>query len=652
VALVALVQITLLGGFEIAAEASRRPIEITAKKTRALLAYLALPAGRPRSRDEVADLLWSDRGEKQARASLRQSLGELRKSFEDLGDSPLILEHDKVALDAALVDVDVGTLVKLATSDNVEDLRRAARIYSGDLFHGFDIGDPAYADWLRAERGRLRATAIGILKRLLEREAGQAAVAAGRRLLELDPMDEDAHRSLMRRYADAGEIGAALRQYEKCREILRSELATQPSPETEALHQKIRDRTGAPAAQPERSSDAVRHESAEAAPASKPSIGVLPFANLSGEADQQQLTDGITNDLIADLSRFSSLLVKRARRRNVEAREAGQELGVQYLLEGSVQRDRQHLRINAQLIDAATEAHLWAKRFDREATGLFAIQDEVVETIVAELAAKLDLVERDRARRKTSESLSAYDLWLQARDYLYRNTKEDNTAARLLLERAVALDPSDPRYAADLALSYHYESRWGWSDSQDKSLVTAEELARKGVRLDDSDYRTHWVLATVLRAKSDFRGAQAAYERAYVLNPNDADLAADFGGFHLYYGEPHEAIRRIQSAMQLNPLYPDWYLRVLGLCYFCIGDYTKTIDVVHGARQPQPGLLRLLTAAHIMLDQVELAEAARAEMIKLEPWFTISILRKGLPFKIPGVGAPFFAALRKAGLPE
>ena len=148
------------------------------------------------------------------------------------------------------------------------------------------------------------------------------------------------------------------------------------------------------------------------------------------------------------------------------------------------------------------------------------------------------------------------------------------------------------------------------------------------------------------------RGAQAAYERAYALNPNDADLAADFGAFHLYYGQPDEAIRRIESAMQLNPLYPDWYLRVLGLCYFCIGDYTKTIDVVHKARQPQPGLLRLLTAAHTMLDQVELAEAARAEMIKLEPWFTISILRKGLPFKVPGVGAPFFAALRKAGLPE
>ena len=240
-------------------------------------------------------------------------------------DLPLILDHDKVALDAALVDVDVGALVKLATSDNVKDLRRAARIYSGDLFHGFDIGDPAYADWLRAERERLRATAIGILKRLLEREAGQAAVAAGRRLLELDPMDEDVtalDETLCGRRRDWRRSQAG----PKVPKDLRSELAAQPSPETEALHRKIRDRTGAPAAQPERSSDAVRHESAAAAPASKPSIGVLPFANLSGEADQQQLTDGITNDLIADLSRFSSLLVKRARRRNVDVEKQARSL--------------------------------------------------------------------------------------------------------------------------------------------------------------------------------------------------------------------------------------------------------------------------------------------------------------------------------------
>ena len=649
---VAPLQITLLNGFHVAAP-SGKTIEIAAKKTRALLAYLALPTGQPHTRDELADLLWSDRGDKQARASLRQALGELRKSFEALEHSPLAFDHDKVALDSALVAVDVATLENLAASENLDELRHAAAVYAGDLFHGFDVSDPSYADWLRRERERLRGIAIHVLKRLLERETGQAAISAGRQLLELDPLGEEAHRTLMRRYAEVGEIGAALKQYEKCREVLHRELTAKPSPETEALHRMIRDRTSAFAPpRPEQSPITPRQEIPETAPASKPSIAVLPFANLSGDPGQQQFTDGIASDLIADLSRFSGLLVKGGRGRAVDVRQAGQELGVRYVLEGSVQRDGGRMRINAQLIDAVTNAHLWAKRFDREATSLFAIQDEVVEAIVTELAVKLDLVERDRAKRKTPESLSAYDLWLQSRDHLYRSTKDDIATARRLLERAVELDPTDPRFSADLALAHHYESRWGWSDSQDRSLEVAEELARKGVRLDDADYRTHWVLATVLHAKSDFGGAQAAYERAYALNPNDADLLADFGGFHNYLGRSDEAIRRIESAMRLNPFYPDWYLRLLAFAYFCVGNCAKAIDVVHKARQPHPGLLRELVAAHIMLDQREEAEAARVEMLKLEPWFTISTLRKGLPFRDPALGQPYFTALRKAGLPE
>jgi TolB-like protein len=649
---VPLLQITLLNGFHVAT-ASGQTVEIAAKKTRALLAYLALPAGRQHTRDKLADLLWSDRGDKQARASLRQALGELRKSFDALEDSPLAFDHDTVALDSALVEVDVARLESLAAGENLDDLRRAAPIYAGDLFHGFDVSDPSYADWLRGERERLRGIAMHVLNRLLERETGPAAISAGRRLLELDPLGEDAHRALMRCYAAAGEIGAALKQYERCRDVLQRDLAAKPSPETEALHRTIRDHPstlGAPRAG--QSTNSTRQEIPETAPAAKPSVAVLPFANLSGDPGQQQFSDGITSDLIADLSRFSSLLVKGGRGTAVDARQASQELGVRYVLEGSVQRDGGRLRINAQLIDAVTNAHLWAKRFDREATGLFAIQDEVVEAIVAELAVKLDLVERDRAKRKTTENLSAYELWLRARDHISRSTWDDNATARRLLERAVELDPHDPRYAADLALAHHHESRWGWSDSQSRSLETAEELARKGVRLDDADYRTHWVLATVLHAKSDFGGAAAAYERAYALNPNDADLLADFGGFHNYRGQPDEAIRRIENAIRLNPFYPDWYLRLLAFAYFCIGNHTKAIEIVHRARQPHAGLLRVLVAAHLMLGQREQAEAAGAEMIKLEPRFTISALRKGLPFKDPALGEPYFAALRKAGLPE
>jgi TolB-like protein/DNA-binding SARP family transcriptional activator len=653
-------QITLLNGFHVAA-ASGKTIEIAAKKTRALLAYLALPAGRQHTRDELADLLWSDREDKQARASLRQALGDLRRDFDAASISPLIFDHDKVAVDAAMVEVDVATLERCAASEGLDDLRRAAAVYAGDLFHGFDVSDPSYAEWLRGERERVRALAIHVLRRLLEREAGQAAISVGKRLLELDSLSEETHRTLMRRYAEAGEIGAALKQYEKCRDLLRRELTATPSPETEALHRMIRDDPGTLASfQPNQSPAAPRQEIpfGTTTPPSKPSIAILPFTNLSEDTQQQYFSDGITNDLITDLSRFNGLFVIASnstftyRGEGVDAHQVSRELGIRYVVQGSIQRGGGRVRINAQLIDTTTNAHLWGKRYDREAASLFAIQDELVEAIVTELAVKLDLVERDRVKRKMPENLSAYELWLRSRDHLRARKKEDNATARILLEKAVELDPNGARYFADLAMAHLHESWWGWSDSQDRSLQIAEDLAHKGVALDDADYWTHWALADVLRAKSDFSGAQAAYERAYALNPNDADLLADFGRLHIYLGRADESIRRIEKAMRLNPLYPDWYLIALGLAYFFTGNYQTIIDLVHKARQANAGLLRLLAAAHIILDQQDQADVARAEVMRLEPWFTIAILRKGLPFKDPELGKPFFAALRKAGLPE
>src|SRR5262249_19877539 len=240
----------------------------------------------------------------------------------------------------------------------------------------------------------------------------------------------------------------------------------------------------------------------------------------------------------------------------------------------------------------------------------------------------------------------------RSRDLLRARKKEDNATARALLEKAVELDPSGARYCADLAMTHLHDSRWGWSNSQERSLRIAEDLGHKGVALDDADYWTHWALAEILHAKSDFPGALAAYERAYGLNPNDADLLADFGRFYMYLGQADESIRRIEKAMRFNPFCPDWYLMVVAFAYFCAGDYPRVTDLVHKARQLTPGLLRLEAAAHIMLDQREKAEVARAEVMKLEPWFSVSALRKGLPFKDPVLGEPYFTALRMAGLPE
>jgi TolB-like protein/cytochrome c-type biogenesis protein CcmH/NrfG len=639
--------LAILGGF-IAEGLNGRPVNITSKKNRALLAILALSAQLSAGRDRLANLLWSDRDDAHARSSLRQSIALLRKEVGEATLAAVIIADEAISLVADRVEVDALEFLQLAQATDAVSLRRAAELYRGELLAGLSISDPAFDDWLTGERARFGEIAIRALDRLVLLERGPAQIATAQRLLALDQLREASHRALMQAYANNGENGLALKQFEICKGLLRKELDAEPARETQDLRKDIAAITSQPAV--EFPSGKPKWD--------KPAIAVLPFANLSGDPQQQYFSDGITNDLIAELSRFGGLLVIASHSvftyqdKAIDVRQVSRELEVGYVLEGSVQRDGGRVRINAQLIDATNNVHLWAKRYDRQASSIFAIQDELVEAIVTELAVKLDLVERGRASRKMPESLTAYDLWLRANDLINRATKDDNAAARRLLEQAVKLDPVDARYTVGLAWTHVYDARWGWGGSQEVSLRTAEELARKAVRLDDADYRTHWVLGEVLQGKAEFDAAQAAYERAFALNPRDADLLAHYGDSHVYAGQLTKAIERIESAMRLNPFSPDWYLRLLGIAYFCNGDYQKVIDTIHKARQLHPALFRLLAAAHIMLQQPKQAEAARDEVMRLEPWFTISALRRGLPFLDGNLGESYFLALRKAGLPE
>ena len=197
----------LLGGFE-ARLASGQPLDIAARKTRALLAYLALPTGRPHSRDKLVGLLWSDRSDEQARNSLRQALAELTRALSAFEPSPLVKGRDTLALDAGAVEVDALLLERLAGSENVDDLRYAAALYVADLLDGFDARDQAFEEWLRFERRRMRDLATTVLKKLLACEVGQKALDSAQRLLAIDPLQEEGHRALMRLYVDAGEAGA------------------------------------------------------------------------------------------------------------------------------------------------------------------------------------------------------------------------------------------------------------------------------------------------------------------------------------------------------------------------------------------------------------------------------------------------------------
>jgi DNA-binding SARP family transcriptional activator len=292
-------RLKVLGGFE-ARIGDGEPLDIATRKTRALLAYLALPPGRAHARDKLTGLLWSDRGDEQARNSLRQALTELGRILTGIEPSPLVKGRDTLSLDPEAVEVDAMLFERLAASPDAGDLRRAAAMYAGDLLDGFGVRDPAFEEWLRDERQRYRELAITNLRKLVTCQTGADALAVAQRLLALAPLQEEVHRTVMRLYVEAGDIAAALRQYETCRATLKRELAIAPSTETEALHRRIRDQS---MVRPERD-DAARSATdvpqARTQTVAKPSVAVLPFRNLSGDPEQQYFSNGITEDLITE----------------------------------------------------------------------------------------------------------------------------------------------------------------------------------------------------------------------------------------------------------------------------------------------------------------------------------------------------------------
>jgi TolB-like protein len=300
--------------------------------------------------------------------------------------------------------VDAVEFPRLVKSGKLDE---AAALYRGPLLDGHGVRDGAFEDWLSAERTRLHDLAVQTLHRLATSLSGTAAIETAQRLLQLEPVHEDTHRLLMKRYAAAGQRAQALRQYQLCREALQRELQATPDSETERLCRQIQDEA------PPVAANAAAESLPSASPASKPTIIVLPFENLSGDPEQRYFGDGITEDIIIELSRNRGLLVIarkssfQFRDQAIDVKRVGQELGVHYAVIGSVRKMGPQVRIAVELIDTATGGHLWAERYDRELQSIFAIQDELTTAIVAAIAGRVEAAGFDKMRRKGTENLAA-----------------------------------------------------------------------------------------------------------------------------------------------------------------------------------------------------------------------------------------------------
>jgi TolB-like protein/DNA-binding winged helix-turn-helix (wHTH) protein/Tfp pilus assembly protein PilF len=314
----------------------------------------------------------------------------------------------------------------------------------------------------------------------------------------------------------------------------------------------------------------------------KPSIIVLPLVNLSGDPAQEYFSDGLTEVLTGDLSRISSLFVISRnsaftyKGKAVKVQDVSKEMGVRYVLEGSVQRADQRVRITVQLIDATTGYHVWSQQYDRPLQDLFALQDEIVQKIVTTLKLQLTLQEQGYIVHRRTDNLEAYDAFLRGAEYHYRITQEATAQARQLFEKALALDPQYAEAYASLGYTYWVEwlSRWS-ADPQ--TLERVSELAQRALALDDSLPMAHSLLGIFYSQKHQYDQAIAQGERAITLDPNFADSYAVQAEVLIFAGRPEEALQAVEQAMRLNPRCPPWYLVWLGLAYQMTGRYAEAI---------------------------------------------------------------------------
>ena len=394
----------------------------------------------------------------------------------------------------------------------------------------------------------------------------------------------------------------------------------------------------------------------------KPSIAVLPFDNLSSDPEQDHLADGVTENIITVLSNISDMFVIARnstftyKGRPVKVQKVAEDLGVQYVLEGSVQKSGSRVRVTAQLIDATKGHHLWADRYDRELKDVFVLQDEITLKILTALQVKLTHGQ-EACMHETTDNLEAWGYFVRAIDLFQRFTKEDNAKAQDLFERAVTLDPEYSAAWTMLAWTHWIDASYGFSRSRAESFKRAVELAQKAVKLDDTNPDVHALLGGIHLFQMQHEQAIAKGRKAIALRPNDACNLALLAQTLSYTGRSEEAIELMKRAMRLNPYYPEWYLGILAQSYRVAGRYEEAIatynEFLERSRETGGNTLLAhlgLASTYVRVGREDEAQAHAAEVLKIDPDFSLEWVHKATFFKDPALLEEELDALHKAGL--
>ena len=385
------------------------------------------------------------------------------------------------------------------------------------------------------------------------------------------------------------------------------------------------------------------------------SVVVLPLEGLSDDPRDHHLCEGITGDIITNLSRFRDLAIiahhsaRIIKLNNLPSTQLWEQLGIRYLMSGDLQRQGVKIRLRVELIDAKSQNIIWSDRFSGNLGDIFGFQNEVTDVVAARLALQIAEAERRRQAQLQTHDIRAYGLILRGQDLSNQFQREANFHARRLFTQAAEIDPSYGRSYAALSKTFNLEWRYAWSEKPERALDTAIELAKRAIEFDGWDARAHGALGYAHLYRKEHDESLAAYTRALELNPNDADLLVEMADALIHTGDPDEAVKLVERSLRLNPYFPDWYLWSLGEAHFYGRRFEEAVETLKGMRD-QSEAHRLLASSYAHLDQLEEARHHAAEVLKAHPNFSLEYWAKVPPNRNTEQNEFFIAGLRKAGL--
>jgi TolB-like protein/DNA-binding SARP family transcriptional activator/Tfp pilus assembly protein PilF len=639
------------------------------RKAAALLVYLGLSPRGSRSREHLADMLWGRSADVQSRASLRQTLSSLRKA---LGEQADLLESDSdaVGIQCDRLEIDAHEFESLANSASHADLERAAEMYQGAFLEGFSLKEEGFEDWLAFNRQQYNEIALQLFQRLVEHyrmlQEYETALRYAQRLMTLDPLREQTHRLLMELFARLGRRKQALLQYDECEHILKKELDVAPADETRELYASIR--TGVALASEHSLGERIdlAHSPASSPSVSrtragKPSIAVLPFDNLSGDPAQQYLADAIGEDLVSNLAHdlwfdvIARTSTQKFRDNKTGTADIAAELGTRYIVDGSLRKADDRVRISVVLIDGSDGKQIWNQRYDRVATDLFELQDEIAISIAAAVIPEVNTAEQRSAMRRHPQNLDAWSSCHRAFAHLYTFELPELELAQSLFEQAIEHDPSYSQPYAGLAYS---QMMTVWYDSSKLFLLDlANQNARHAIQLNNRDSWAHFALGRVLSMQRLYEEATLELERAIELNPSFGRAYFGLASVAVYAGNYRQALEPIDTAIRLSPDDPHlWtFYNIKSRALVGIGQYEESEYWARKAvRQPSATFwcdLALISALGY-LGREDDARPALPELYRKKPGYSLEDYARHDFVLTPAAHQVVVEGLRRAGLPE